>query len=349
MAMGSTTPTPRKLIVVIGVTGNQGGSVASRFLSDPTYRIRGLTRNPASPAAVALARKGIEIVAADLEDVESLKKAFEGANLIFSVTNYWEPFWRPDARAAAEKKGITCRKWAYEVELRQGKNIADAAGSKGVVEGLDEMGFVASTLSNAKVCSKGKYQELYHFDSKAEVFPGYVEEKYPELAKKMSCVQTGYFMSSYKLAPGAYFAKQPDNSYIQYFPTSPTASVPHIAINSDLGPFIHGVIRMGPGKHYMAAGTECSWAEFVATWSRVTGKPARYQMCGVEDMAANCPDRMFGEELADMFDYSSDPGYDGGDKTLLKAEDIRKAGFECPMTSLEEYFKNENWDIVFNQ
>ena len=34
-----------------------------------------------------------------------------------------------------------------------------------------------------------------------------VEEKYPELAKKMSCVQTGYFMSSYKLAPAAYFFK----------------------------------------------------------------------------------------------------------------------------------------------
>lgn len=163
---------PKKLLVIIGITGNQGGSVAARFLHDPSYRIRGLTRNPSSPAALSLASQGIEIVAADLDSVSSLKAAFAGANLIFSVTNYWEPFFRPDARAAAEAKGVTCRKYAYEVELQQGRNIADAAGSEGVVEGLDGMGFVASTLSYAKRCSGGKYQELYHFDSKAEVFPG---------------------------------------------------------------------------------------------------------------------------------------------------------------------------------
>lgn len=69
------------------------------------------------------------------------------------------------------------------------------------------MGLIASTLSYAKKCSNGKFQELYHFDAKAEVFPGYVEARYPELAKKMSCVQTGYFMRSYQLAPAAYFAK----------------------------------------------------------------------------------------------------------------------------------------------
>ncbi|KAG4435157.1 hypothetical protein IFR05_009357 [Cadophora sp. M221] len=340
---------PKKLLVIIGITGNQGGSVAARFLHDPAYRIRGLTRNPSSPAALSLASQGIEIVAADLDSVSSLTSAFAGANLIFSVTNYWEPFFRPDARAAAEAKGVSCRRYAYEVELQQGRNIADAAGSEGVVGGLDGMGFVASTLSYAKRCSGGKYQELYHFDSKAEVFPGYVEEKYPELAKKMSCVQTGYFMSSYKLAPGAYFAKQPNDTYIQSFPTTPSATVPHLAVNADLGTFVHGVVQMGPGKHYMAEGTTCSWTDFVATWSKVTGKTASYRQCGVADLAENSPDRMFGEEIADMFEYSSEPGYDGGDKTLLKAEDIRKAGFDCPMTSLEEYFKKEDWSVVFNQ
>lgn len=196
-----------KLLVIVGITGNQGGSVARRFLKDPSYRVRGLTRNPSSPAALELSALGIEIVQADLDDVSSLKSAFKGANLIFSVTNYWEPFFRPDSRAAAEKKGISCRKYAYDVELQQGKNIADAAGSPEIVGGLDEMGFVASTLSYAKECSGGKYQELYHFDAKAEVFPGYVKERYEELGRKMSCVQTGYFMSSYRLAPGAYFAK----------------------------------------------------------------------------------------------------------------------------------------------
>jgi NmrA-like family len=49
-------------------------------------------RNPASPTAQKLAAQGTEIAGADLDDVTSLTSAFLGANLIFSVTNYWEPF-----------------------------------------------------------------------------------------------------------------------------------------------------------------------------------------------------------------------------------------------------------------
>lgn len=109
----------KKLLVVVGVTGNQGGSVAYAFLSNPAYRIRGVTRNPSSPAAQSLVSQGIEIVVADLDDPKSLEKAFKGANLIFSVTNYWEPFFRPDCRAKAEESGVGCRKFAYEVEYRK--------------------------------------------------------------------------------------------------------------------------------------------------------------------------------------------------------------------------------------
>jgi len=54
----------------------------------------------------------------------------------------------------------------------QGRNIADAAAK--VAAGLDENGFIASTLSHAGKCSKGKYKELYHFDPKADIFPDYV-------------------------------------------------------------------------------------------------------------------------------------------------------------------------------
>jgi hypothetical protein len=194
-----------KLICVVGITGNQGGSVAHRFLQDPQYRIRGITRNPASPAAQKLAAQGVEIVAADLDDVTSLISAFSGANLIFSVTNYWEPFFRPDCRQKASEAGISCGKYAYDVEAQQGRNVADAAAS--TVDTLDDNGFIASTLSHAGKCSQGKYKELYHFDAKADIFPDYVTEKHPKLAAKMSCLQTGYFTSSYKLVPEAYFSK----------------------------------------------------------------------------------------------------------------------------------------------
>lgn len=193
------------LIVVVGATGNQGGSVARRFLQDPNFRIRGITRHQDSDAAQTLAALGVEIVEADLDDLKSLESAFAGAYLIFSVTNYWEPFFRPDCRLKAEEQGISCRKYAYDVEYQQGKNIADAAAA--TVGSLAPNGFLVSTLSHAQQCSKGKFEELYHFDAKADVFPDYVKERWLELAAKMSCIQTGFFTSSYKLVPSAYLAK----------------------------------------------------------------------------------------------------------------------------------------------
>ena len=195
----------KKLIVVVGATGNQGGSVARRFLQDPRYAVRGLTRNTSSPASQALAALGAEMVAADLDDCQSLDAAFAGANIIFSVTNYWEPFFRPDYRETAKGLGVTCRRYAYDVEYSQGKNIADAAAK--VVDTLDNNGFLVSTLSHARKCSGGKFTDLYHFDSKADIFPDYVREEHPALAAKMSCVQTGFFMTSHAILPNSYFQK----------------------------------------------------------------------------------------------------------------------------------------------
>ncbi len=195
----------KKLICVVGATGNQGGSVVQRFLQDPRFRVRGLTRNVDSPAAKKLAEQGVEVVAAELDDVASLEAAFKGANVIFTVTQYWEPFFRPDGRAKAAEQGITCRKYAYDVEYQQGKNMADAAAT--TVDTLDDNGFLVSTLSHSGKCSNGQYKDLYHFDAKADIFPYYVAEKYPELAKKMSCIQTGAFTTSHRLLPDSYFNK----------------------------------------------------------------------------------------------------------------------------------------------
>jgi hypothetical protein len=166
--------------------------------------VRGITRDPTSTAAQKLSAHGIEVVVGNLDDLLTLIPAFAGANLICRMTN-WEPFFRPDCRAKAQELGIDCRKYAYDVEVQQGKNIAGAAMK--TIDTLDENGFIASTLSHVGSCSKGKFTELYHFDAKADVFPSYINEKYPSLAKKMSYIQTGYFMSSYKLLPAAYLSK----------------------------------------------------------------------------------------------------------------------------------------------
>lgn len=194
-----------KLVVIIGITGNQGGSVANAFLQDPEWRVRGLSRNLDSEQSKSLIGRGVEMVKVELHDPQSLQNVFKGANLVFSVTDFWEPFLDPAKNALAKEQGKLNGQLAYELELEQGKNIADAVARE--VEGLDEVGFVASTLCNAKKSSNGKYTQLWHFDSKAEAFPEYVDEKYPELARKTSYLHTGYFFTSWRYLPGRWFAK----------------------------------------------------------------------------------------------------------------------------------------------
>ncbi len=54
------------VLTVFGATGKQGGSVVKSVLAHPTlskqYNIRGVTRDPAKPAAKALADQGVEVV-----------------------------------------------------------------------------------------------------------------------------------------------------------------------------------------------------------------------------------------------------------------------------------------------
>jgi uncharacterized protein YbjT (DUF2867 family) len=64
-------------VVVIGATGGQGGSVISRLLDDGSYQLRGTTRNSQIRSAQALTEKGVEMVTADLNNMESLEVAFK--------------------------------------------------------------------------------------------------------------------------------------------------------------------------------------------------------------------------------------------------------------------------------
>lgn len=65
------------LLTIIGATGLQGGSVVASTLKSKQYRIRAITRNVNSAAALKLASQGVEVVAAELDDESSLIKAFE--------------------------------------------------------------------------------------------------------------------------------------------------------------------------------------------------------------------------------------------------------------------------------
>jgi hypothetical protein len=116
----------------------------------------------------------------------------------------------------------------------------------------------------------------------------------------------------------------PDGGFEMKFPTAPHALVPHFEVNADMGNFVYAVSTLQPGKTYLAEGTTCSWTEYMRLWSEVTKVPASYQQISVEELVKIVPDEEFAREVADMFLYSSEPGYDGGVGTTLHASDIRE-------------------------
>lgn len=76
-----------KLLVILGATGQQGGSIISYVLNDSVlakeYKLRGVSRDPSTSLAQDLIRKGVEIVKADVNAPESLKNAFKDAHTVF--------------------------------------------------------------------------------------------------------------------------------------------------------------------------------------------------------------------------------------------------------------------------
>jgi len=77
------------LVVVVGATGTQGGSVINALAeSDKPYRLRGLTRDTSKPAARKLIDQGVEVVGVSIsvDNAEKVHKAFEGANIVFVST-----------------------------------------------------------------------------------------------------------------------------------------------------------------------------------------------------------------------------------------------------------------------
>src|SRR4051812_44168700 len=81
----------KKIIVVFGATGAQGGGLAQAILDDKNseFAVRAITRDATSDKAKQLAEKGAEVVSADIDDPDALKKALEGAYGAYFVTFFW--------------------------------------------------------------------------------------------------------------------------------------------------------------------------------------------------------------------------------------------------------------------
>ena len=79
----------RRVILVSGATGQQGGTVA-RNLLERGFAVRALTRDTEKAAARELAEIGAEIVSGDLEDRGSIERVLDGVYGVFSVQQFIE-------------------------------------------------------------------------------------------------------------------------------------------------------------------------------------------------------------------------------------------------------------------
>jgi len=132
-----------QVIAVLGGTGAQGGGVVDALLKGRRLRARVAVRNPESDAAQSLAKRGVELVKADLLDIGSMRPVFEGAYGAFVATNFWDP-------------------GQMQSETTIGTALVKAARAAGVHH------LIWSTLPDCEKLSGGRFKVL-HFTNKARV------------------------------------------------------------------------------------------------------------------------------------------------------------------------------------
>lgn len=156
----------KKIIAVLGSTGAQGGGLVRAILSDKSgdFAVRAITRDANSDKAKALAKLGAEVVAADLDNEESLRKAFDGAYGVYAVTFFWEHF-------------------SPEKEMAEAQSIAKAAKAAGIKHIIwstleDTRKWIPLSDNRMPTLGNGKYK-VPHFDAKGESNKYFTEQNLP--------------------------------------------------------------------------------------------------------------------------------------------------------------------------
>jgi uncharacterized protein YbjT (DUF2867 family) len=282
-----------KTVLVTGATGRQGGSVI-RHLLGKGWTLRALTRR-ADPAAVQrLASQGIEVVKGNLEDPASLERATCGAYGIYSVQDFWS---------------VGARR-----EVLQGKNLADAARKAGVEH------FVYSSVGGAERASG-----IDHWESKWEI------EKYiRKLGLPATMIRPAAFMENYyidKVEVGILQGKLLDPI---------RADKPYQTIAADdIGAFVALAFdRPGEfvGTELEIAGSELTNLEAAEVFSRVLGRPVRFQRLPMPLVRI-----ALGREFYRMFRWFNRAGFNAD------IAELRRKFPEVRLHTLEEWLREEGW------
>ena len=274
----------KKIIAVMGATGAQGGGLVRAILADPggDFAVRAVTRKASSEKAQELAKLGAEVVEADVDDVESLKKAFAGAHGAYCVTFFWEHF-SPEKETA---------------HIRAMATAAKEAGVEHVVWSTLEDTRKWVPLSDDRMPTLMDKYKVPHFDAKGEG-----DAIFTELGVPTTFLLTSFYWDNlihFGMGP----KKGPDGVLAITMPMG-EGKLPGIAA-ADIGRAAYGIFKKGPGlagQTVGIAGEHLTGAEMAAALGRALGQEIRYN-----DVP---PDvyRGFGfpgaEDLGNMFQFLS--------------------------------------------
>ena len=299
-----------KLLVILGATGQQGGSIISYVLNDSVlakeYKLRGVSRDPSTSLAQDLIQKGVEIVKADVDAPESLKNAFKDAHTVFGQTNTIYDY------------------NAKEREFNQGKAIADEAVAAGV------QCLIWSTGTNVTKITDGELKCVTQFDVKAEI-----EDYIRSLPIRSAFYAPGSFMQNFHTQMKPH--PSGDGTYVISNILKPETKIPFIDIVGDTGKFIAPILEEPDkyeGKVFCAAVKLYSVEEVTQTLSAVTGKIVNYKQVPEEIFHGFLPPT-FADELIQMFKYIRDYGYYG--PLTEEAVEWTSKQVHGKLTTIEEY------------
>ena len=264
----------RKLIAVVGATGQQGGGVVRALQADKQFKVRALTRNPAKHSEL-----GDEVVQADLNRPETLVAAFEGAHGVFLVTNPWG-------------EGTD--------EVQQATAAVRAAKDAGVKH------FVWSTLPDVEAISRGKFH-VPHFTDKAKVDRIVKEAGF---ANHTFVVAPFYYQNLIAVLAAQ---KQADGSLGWALPLDPTVRSIHMGDITELGSIVAGAFahpdQSGYGEYLPLVGDFMSFNEIIDTLNR-QGHNFSFHQVPKEVFAGFFPGAA---GIAEMFSYFQAHTYLGSD------------------------------------
>ncbi len=269
----------KKIIAVVGATGQQGGGLARAILDDPEQRfaLRALTRNPESAAAQALAARGAEVVAADLDDESSLTNALAGAYGAYLVTAFWEYN-------------------SVEREQQQASAMAAAAKAAGLRHVIwSTLPDTRLHLRDDRVPTLHERYKVPHFDSKAEAEKYFVEAGVPT-----TFLSTTFYFEAFV---DFFRPVRDDDGVLALHLPMADGRLPGIAAE-DIGRTAFGVFARGPelaGETISISGENLTGEEYAAAFAKEFGTEVAYRPMSVEALrSSGAPGA---DDLANMFFY----------------------------------------------